>query len=804
MILFLLYFFTLLFATQSSGQITDITVADIQEIPPDVVGIYQQMVFLMSVSPPPPLTESFDGFTITLTKPDGVKETLGPYTSDPTGSSYAIYTPDQLGTWYAEFNFPGQGFDVPYREYSASSDNTSFIVQQDPVVIKYPTVDVTVSPDPVGIDQMMQIRLAFSPLPPRGTDVFHDFEINILGAGSFGPFDSSPEGEYYLRYTPKNTGNYSAYVYYPGEWFSANGSPYGEYYYPMSTFFSFLVRDSPVLLPLTISISGSGSTNPASGTRSYEPGEDVTIVASPDPNWKFSHWILDGADAGTNPNYLISMFDNHVLTAVFELEETVIENDPPQAVIDSIEPSSGKEYAVQGESISFRGSGYDDGYVVGYRWISSIDGLLSESEDFSISSLSVGTHLIYFDVLDNQGEWSSLASQFIVVESSLRIDDGISAGVVATVAGSIFIPSASVGFYHFYYKNRLPCYPRTFFNKSPSSKQIKEIQKEKTKKQKEKEEEEKKKYKRSRKKGKPFLSLDVELPQNVSKLKSYKAKLIIRNEGQAKATEIKIEAAATRGITLEKPPDQATQIDKGKHETFDFPFKVDKSSKKGVYTIRFNVKCKETSPRKIRGYTRAAKIGLLTNPKKPNSLAQVKNWLDKNAYSWNEMEESCDKISSLFAYDLLIIPPELEMPPKWVTNISTFVDNSQSILLIDKIITSETDVVAETLGYEEIEYEPFKVDQGFLKIEEEHSITEGFVAKDKIPLSACWGNPCKQVVSTGKIVASFYDKDNPDSAIPAITYNEYEEGKTVHLNFHAEENTEQLDQILKNSIEWLL
>ncbi len=168
------------------------------------------------------------------------------------------------------------------------------------------------------------------------------------------------------------------------------------------------------------------------------------------------------------------------------------------------------------------------------------------------------------------------------------------------------------------------------------------------------------------------------------------------------------------------------------------------------------------------------------------------------------MTETCDKVNSLFAYDLLIIPPELKMPSRWVNNVSTFVENGQSILLIDKIVTSENDVVAEMLGYNEMKSEPLKLDKGILKIRGEHQITKGFAIEDNIPLFACRGNPCKQEVSTGSIVAVFYDKSDPDSAIPAITYNEYEEGKTVHLNFHAEENTEQLDQILKNSVEWLL
>jgi outer membrane protein assembly factor BamB len=36
---------------------------------------------------------------VEITKPDGSKETLGPFTSDPVGGGYAIYTPDQTGTY---------------------------------------------------------------------------------------------------------------------------------------------------------------------------------------------------------------------------------------------------------------------------------------------------------------------------------------------------------------------------------------------------------------------------------------------------------------------------------------------------------------------------------------------------------------------------------------------------------------------------------------------------------------------------------------------------------------------------------
>lgn len=878
----LLLGFTTLFANQSYCQINDVgTVADIRAFPPELIGVGQEIFFLVSVDPPPPAPgipnewNVFHGFQINITRPDGSTEIIEPFDSDPTGSYPVYYTPDQVGNYLFEFFYPGETFDVsPPVNYLSSSDYTSTYVQEEPVIIKYPSVDVTISPDPVGVNQMVEFGVSFSPLPPTSTDVYHDFELYIIKpSGTYemlGPFDSTTNGDYFYRYTPTETGNYTIQPWYWGEWFSSTNE---FYFLTPGEFIPFIVQDSPVFLPLTINVLGSGSTSPSPGTLDCEPGDTIvtaipnpnwnffywlldgenvgtdpeytvsmfqthelvavfeggevppgfydlaisvsgsgntnpvpgitryqsgtthTITATPDPKWKFSYWLLDGENVGPNPNYRIQMDGNHELMAVFELED----NDPPRAEINSIEPSSGGESAVQGESISFRGSGYDDGYIVEYKWTSNIDGILSNSKDFSISSLSVGTHIIAFEVMDNQRVWSNLATQ------TLRVEDSIPVAVVGGVVGAIFIPSVGFGTYQFYYKNRLPRYPRTYFNKSPSSNQIKEVQKEKTHKEQQKEEEEKKKYKRRKRKGKPFLSLDIKLPQNVSKLKSSEAQLIIKNIGQTKATEIKIEAVATRGLTLDNPSDEHPTLKQGEDETFGFPFKVDKLTKKGVYTIRFNVDCKETSPRKRRGYARAVKIGLLTNPEKPNSLDQIKNWLDKNSYCWKEMGESCDKVNSMFAYDLLIISPELEMPARWVHNISTFVENGQSILLIDKIITSENDVLAETLGYSKMQFEPFKLDNGTLRINEEHSITKGFDIEDKIPVSSCWGNPCKQTVTTGKIVAEFFDKNSRDSeVIPAITYNEYGEGKTVHINFHAEEYTEQLDAILKNSIDWLI
>jgi outer membrane protein assembly factor BamB len=69
----------------------------------DIVGVNQQavIVFWSNLCPPTATGAYGDRWTHTveITKPDGSKETLGPYESDPVGGGWAIYTPNQVGTY---------------------------------------------------------------------------------------------------------------------------------------------------------------------------------------------------------------------------------------------------------------------------------------------------------------------------------------------------------------------------------------------------------------------------------------------------------------------------------------------------------------------------------------------------------------------------------------------------------------------------------------------------------------------------------------------------------------------------------
>jgi len=90
-------------------------------------------------------------------------------------------------------------------------------------------------------------------------------------------------------------------------------------------------------------------------------------------------------------------------------------NQAPTVLSLSISPTS----ATCGEEIFFSGQGSDtDGTIVGYYWRSNLDGRLSEQQSFSTTTLSVGTHTIYFKVLDNNGAWSTEATGMITISSA--------------------------------------------------------------------------------------------------------------------------------------------------------------------------------------------------------------------------------------------------------------------------------------------------------------------------------------------------------------------------------------------------
>ena len=135
-------------------------------IAPNPVGVGQTIFLVMWVSPNPPTAlgnagDRWRDFKIEITKPNGDTQILGPYHSDPTGSTFTLFTPDQVGTYKFVFKYPGQvmsltgpngltadlaglvsrGTDVYINDTFLPSSDTKFLtVQQQPIerIADYP------------------------------------------------------------------------------------------------------------------------------------------------------------------------------------------------------------------------------------------------------------------------------------------------------------------------------------------------------------------------------------------------------------------------------------------------------------------------------------------------------------------------------------------------------------------------------------------------------------------------------------------------------------------------------------------
>jgi hypothetical protein len=68
---------------------------------------------------------------------------------------------------------------------------------------------------------------------------------------------------------------------------------------------------------LTIEVVGSGTTDPAPGSYTYEQGTIVQVDALPSSGWYLGHWELDTENVGSANPHTEVMFANHVLKAVF-------------------------------------------------------------------------------------------------------------------------------------------------------------------------------------------------------------------------------------------------------------------------------------------------------------------------------------------------------------------------------------------------------------------------------------------------------------------------------------------------------
>jgi len=122
------------------------TVAVVDAIP-NPVGVGEQCLIkygvLMQLGS---VAYGWKGLTVTVVYPDNTTHTLGPFTTDSTGSSYTTFIPDQVGTYKFTTNFPEQTVPATFLNYeggnmvfegttvkAATSETIELVVQQEPL-----------------------------------------------------------------------------------------------------------------------------------------------------------------------------------------------------------------------------------------------------------------------------------------------------------------------------------------------------------------------------------------------------------------------------------------------------------------------------------------------------------------------------------------------------------------------------------------------------------------------------------------------------------------------------------------------
>jgi outer membrane protein assembly factor BamB len=118
---------------------------------PNPVGVNQETLLHIGITDGMCRTiDGWEGLTVTVEKPDGTTDTLGPYRTDSTGGIGDIYVPTIEGTYYLQTHFPAQWYNftetaphvvevIPKFYKASTSEKLALNVTQEPITY-YPSV----------------------------------------------------------------------------------------------------------------------------------------------------------------------------------------------------------------------------------------------------------------------------------------------------------------------------------------------------------------------------------------------------------------------------------------------------------------------------------------------------------------------------------------------------------------------------------------------------------------------------------------------------------------------------------------
>jgi hypothetical protein len=145
--LVLTVFAGLLAMNSANAQVaTKVTYAFINAIP-NPVGVNQSVLLHIGILEGlAKTTDGWENLTVTVKKPDGTTEILGPFRTDSTGGTGWIYIPKMAGIYYLQTHFPAQDYTWPpwaigspipqggtIHYLASDSEILELIVQEEPI-----------------------------------------------------------------------------------------------------------------------------------------------------------------------------------------------------------------------------------------------------------------------------------------------------------------------------------------------------------------------------------------------------------------------------------------------------------------------------------------------------------------------------------------------------------------------------------------------------------------------------------------------------------------------------------------------
>ena len=175
-------------------------------VKPNPVGVGQEVLVWLGISDPLALdVQGWQGLTVTVKKPDGTTETLGPFKTDSTGSTGTVYKPTMVGNYTFQTHFPQQTYTWPLTAprrpftgtavYTASDSDIVKLVVQDEPIEYYPGF-------PLPTDYWTRpITSQLREWSPISGNWVNPTPLNFLA-----PYNDAPESAHILWSKPLTTG----------------------------------------------------------------------------------------------------------------------------------------------------------------------------------------------------------------------------------------------------------------------------------------------------------------------------------------------------------------------------------------------------------------------------------------------------------------------------------------------------------------------------------------------------------------------------------------------------------------------